>query len=123
MLDELPQYPFAVALAPNEQPVEALSPRCSQDPFGEGFRAGRPHGCPDHLGADRPDHLVECPRELGVPVTDEEVGRWALVLQGGGDVTRLLGDQGPDRVGRHTGQEHLPTLEVDEEQHIEPAAA
>jgi hypothetical protein len=61
------------------------------------------------------------PRELGVPVADQEVDRSALVLQGGGQVTRLLGDPGPDRVGRHAGQEHLPTLEVDEEQHIEPA--
>lgn len=38
MLDEVPQYPFQVALAPNEQPVEALGPRCSHEPFGEGVR-------------------------------------------------------------------------------------
>jgi hypothetical protein len=45
----------------------------------------------------------------------------ALVLKGNRQVTGLLGDPVPDRVGRHAGQEDLASLEVDEEQHIEPA--
>ena len=121
MLDELPQYTVEMALTADEQPVEALGPGCPHEPFGERVRPGRPYGREDDPGADRPHHLVEGPDELGVPVTDEEPDGPALVLQGDCQVPGLLGDPGPDRVGRHAGQEDLATLEVDEEQHIEPA--
>ena len=120
VLDELAEHAVEVALAPYEHPVQALGPGCAHKALGERVRAGRPHGCLDNPGVDRPHHLVEGPDELGVTVTDEEPDGSALVLQGDGQVTGLLGDPGPDRVGGHAGQEDLAPLEVDEEQHIEP---
>ena len=121
VLDELPEHPVEMALATDEQPVEALGPGCPDKPFGERVRPRRPDGREDDPSADRPHHLVEGTDELGVPVTDQEPDSSALVLEGGCQVPGLLGDPGPDRVGGHAGQEDLATLEVDEEQHIEPA--
>jgi hypothetical protein len=59
VLDELVQRHPEVLRAPDEQPVEALGPGCSHEPFGERVRAGRPHRCLDDPGADSPHHLVE----------------------------------------------------------------
>ena len=123
MLDELPQYTVEMSLAADEQPVQALGPGCPHEPLGERVRSGRPHGCEDDPGADRPHHLVEGTDELGVTVADQEPDGSALVLEGDYQVPGLLGDPGPDRVSRHAGQEHLPALEVDEEQHIDAGAA
>ena len=121
VIDELEEDPLEVAFAPDEHPVEALGPRSSYEPFGDRVRPWRPHGCFDNAGADRPHHLVEGPDELGVTVADQEPDGSALVLEGGRQVTGLLGDPGSDWVGRHASQEHLPALQVDEEQHIEPS--
>jgi len=121
MLDELLQRHLQVPLARNEHPVEALGPGCSNKPFGERVRPRRPHGCLDDPGGDRLHHFVEGTDELGVPVADQEPDGSALVLEGGRQVPGLLGDPTADRVGSHAGQEHLPALEVDEEQHVEPS--
>jgi hypothetical protein len=119
LLDEVPEHPVEVALAPNEKPVEALCPGGSHKAFGERVRAGKPDGREDDLGADRPHHLVEGTDELGVAVTDQEpngnAGKQCAQVAG------LLGGPLPHWVSGHAGQEHLPTVEVDEEQHIEPA--
>jgi hypothetical protein len=120
VLDELPQDPVEVALASDEHPVKALGPRCSDKAFGERVRPRRPYGCPDHPSADRPHHLVEGPDELRVTITNEETDSSALVLEGRCHVAGLLTDPGPDRMGRHPGQEDLPSIEVDKEQHVEP---
>ena len=120
MLDELSQYTIEMALAADQQPVEALSPGCPHEPFGKRVRPGRPHGCLDDPSAGRLHHLVEGPDELGVAVPDQEPDGSALVFDGGGQVPDLLSNPGPDRVGCDPSQEHLPTVEVDEEQHIEP---
>ncbi len=105
----------------NEHPVEALGPRRPDKAFGERVRSWRPHRRPDNPGTDRPHDLVERPDELGVTVADEEPDGSTLVLKGCGQVPGLLGDPGSDRVGRHAGQEDLPALEVNEEQHVDPA--
>ena len=59
------------------------------------------------------------PDELCISVTDKEADSPALVFQGGDEVTGLLGDPGPDRVGGHADQEDFATLEFDEEQDID----
>jgi hypothetical protein len=61
------------------------------------------------------------PKELSVPVPDEEPHRTALVSRCGRQATSLLGGPGSGRVSGHASQEDLAALEVDEEQHIEPA--
>jgi hypothetical protein len=92
---------------------------CEHEPFGERVRPGRSEGCLDDLGTDRSHHLVKGPNELAVTVTDKVAKIAALVFECGDKVAGLLGDPGPDRVGRHSGQEDHATLDVDEEQDIE----
>jgi hypothetical protein len=57
----------------DEDPVQALSPDHLDKPFGEGVGPR----CPDRSAQNpdilRSEHLVECPGELGVPVTSEEL--------------------------------------------------
>jgi hypothetical protein len=107
LLDEVPEHPVEVALAPNEKPVEALCPGGSHKAFGERVRAGRPDGREDDLGADRPHHLVEGTDELGVAVTDQEPDGPALVFEGGGQVTGLLSNPGP-RPGERSRRPRKP---------------
>ena len=120
VLDKLPEHPVEVAFSTDEHPVQALGSGCADKAFGESVRPGRPDGGLDDLGADRAHYLVEGPDELGVPVTNNDANGSPVVLQGGGQVTGLLGDPGPDGVGCHAGQENLRSLDLDEKQDITP---
>ena len=109
-----------MTLATNEQPVKALGPGGADEALGERVRARRSNGCADDARTERGHHLVERSDELGVTIPDEEPNDVVLVLERDGEVARHLGDPAPDRVRSHASQEHLATLEVDEEQHIAP---
>jgi hypothetical protein len=118
VLHELPQHAVQVALVPDQQPVQALSSCCEHKSLRETVRLGRSYGCLDNSSADRPEHFVKWADELSVAVTDQEPEGPALVLEGGYQVTGLLGDPWPDWVGRDTGQQDLAAVEVDEEQDV-----
>jgi hypothetical protein len=119
--DELPEHPVEMAFSADERPVQALGPRCADKAFGESVRPRRPDRGADDPGADRAHHLVKRPDELRIAVTDKEAEGSRLIFQGGGQVPGLWGNPGPDRVGRHAGQEDLTSLQVNEEQDVEPS--
>jgi hypothetical protein len=110
-----------VTLAADEQPVEALGPGGADEPLGKRVRARRSNRRADDARADRGHHVVEGSHELGVTIPDEEPNDVVLVLESCGEVACLLGDPAPGRMCSHAGEEHLASVEVDEEQHIEPA--
>jgi hypothetical protein len=117
---ELAQHPVEVALAANEQPVQAFGPGCPHEAFSERVRPRGPNGRFDK-GTGRAHNFVERPDELVITVADQEPDGPALVLEGRDQVPGLLGDPWPDRVARHAGQKDLASLEVDEKQHIDTA--
>jgi hypothetical protein len=83
-----------------------------------GIRSWRPHGRLQRLDADCGEDGVEAPRELGVPVTDEEPESPALVLEIGHQVARHLGDPGVDRVPRHSEEVDDARLDLNDEKDI-----
>ena len=111
---ELTENAVEVALAPDEQPVQALSSCCAHKSFRERVRLGGSNGCPDNSGACRTQYLVKGPNKLVVPVADQEPEGSPLVLESSCQVAGLLGDPGSDGVGRNAGQEHRAALHVDE---------
>jgi len=80
--------------------VKDLVPRGSHGALGEGIRLWRAHRRNDHLCAFGTDHLVEGARVLGVTVADHEAHGAILVLQLGGEVAGLLGDEAGVGVAR-----------------------
>jgi len=102
--DELSQDALGMALAPDEQPVQALRPGCEHEPLGESVRPGGTKWRPDNSRSYRSHHLVEGPDEFAVPATDKEAERSSPVLQNGNKVPRRLGDNpGAGRVSRYPG--------------------
>lgn len=85
-----------VTSSEDEDVVQALASNGSDPSLRDGVGLGRANGCLHHGEAFSPEDLVEGPRELGIPISNEE----ALVLETFGDrkVPSLLGD--PGRVGR-----------------------
>jgi hypothetical protein len=110
--DELPERPLKMALAADEQPVEARVPRCADKALGEHVRPGSPYRRPDDTSADGPFHVVERANQVGVTVTNEGTDSSALVFEGSREVPGLLSDPARCRVGRQAGQVDLPPLEV-----------
>ena len=119
MLDELGENALQLTLVSDEQPVEAFTTRGANEPLGERVGTRRSRRCLDDARANRSHHFIEGPNELGISVSDQEPDGAALVLDGHGEVARLLGDPAADRMLGNTGQEDLAAFEVDEKQHVE----
>jgi len=68
---ELSQHSVEMALAADQQPVQALGPCRADKSFREGVCSWRSDGRADDPGADRAHDLVKWPDELGVPVADQ----------------------------------------------------
>jgi hypothetical protein len=68
----LDQHRPQVPLPENQHPVGALGTRCAYPPLRERVRARRPGRDFDHACAVAGHDVIEGPRELGVPVADQE---------------------------------------------------
>jgi hypothetical protein len=112
---------FEMAASENEHPVEALSAHGTHEPFGERIRSRGPHRCLDDADALGAEHLVEAVGELRVSVPDEKPGCSAAFGQDERQVASLLGDPLPHRVGSDAREVDPPSVDLDEEQHVETA--
>jgi hypothetical protein len=92
----------------------------SDEALGEGIGSGRPDWGADDPDILRPEDLVEARRELGVPVTDQELDGTDSILQSHGQVSRLLDDPSPGRMCGDSRDEDPAGVELNEEQHVEP---
>src|ERR1035441_5656683 len=59
VLHELPQHAVQVALAADQQPIEALSACCEHKPFRERVRVGSSNGGLDNSSACRAEYFVK----------------------------------------------------------------
>ena len=66
------------------------------------------------------EDLVELTRELGVAITDQEARPYRFVVELHHQVACLLAHPAAVRVGRDPSQVHAATLQLDEEQNVEP---
>ena len=109
-----------VAASDDQQPVQTLGPDRPHPALGVRVRPGRPQRRAEHLATVRAENLVETAAELGVPVVDKEAHLPAPLAQHQQEVAGLLGDPPAVRVSRNPGQVHSPTVQFDEEQHVQP---
>ena len=84
---------FGVAVADDQEPVEAFGSDGSDEPLGVGVRLRRLHRRVDDPGSFAAEHLVEGSGELAVAIVDQETR--PLEKVGEAEVARLLDDPGP----------------------------
>ncbi|MGO8870298.1 MAG: hypothetical protein ACLQPH_02655 [Acidimicrobiales bacterium] len=105
--------------ADDQHPIEAFAPDSADEALGEGVGTRSTDGYaddPDALGAE---DLIEGSRELGIPVTDQELDRSSTFCEFVGQVPGLLNDPGSGRVFRDARDVNLQGVELDEEQDVE----
>src|SRR5512132_2338471 len=104
-----PQDLLKMTAADDQQPVKALGTDGSHPPLHICVGVGRLHGCHQHVGALRAEHIVEPTAELRVTIADEEArAASCLVLQAPQEVASLLGDRGWRGVGGDIAGEQPP---------------
>src|SRR5919106_5190427 len=109
-----------MAAGDDEQPVETLSPNGPDPPFRDGVRLGRSVGRADYLDTLRRKDVVECGRELAVPVVYEKAHLCQTVVGVNAEVTCLLDHPLTVGVGAAPGDGHALGGELDEKQHVDP---
>jgi hypothetical protein len=97
-----------------------LGPHRPDPALGEGVGVGRLHRREHHLGALRPEHVVEPAAELRVTIANNKAHAASSFLLDEQQVAGLLGDPGGVGVGSHASQVHPPGVQLDEEQHVQP---
>jgi hypothetical protein len=112
--------PAPGVLAGDQQPVQALGPHRTDPALGVGVGVWRLYRRNQHLGAVRTEDVVEGTGELRIPITNKEAHSSAPLAQHEAQVAGLLGDPSPIRVGGHPGEVDSPSVQLDEEQHIQP---
>src|SRR5919198_6483000 len=85
------------------------------------FARGAANRRTDNLDPFRAEDLVEAGSELAVAVADQEARLLLLIGDRHDQVARLLRDPGAVRISGHAGQMHATTLELDEEEHVQPS--
>jgi hypothetical protein len=115
--DILPQHLLQMAPPKDEDPIETLAAHTCHPALGDRVRAQRLGRCPHCAHVLHPKHRVEGCRELGISVVDQGGEAPAFVLKLPAQVAGLLGDSGGGGVLRAAGHRHVPSLELDEEQH------
>src|SRR5665811_647650 len=98
--------------------IETLLADGADESFGVRVRTRRAHRRADALDTDRGEHLVEAPRELGVPVADEEPESTTGILQVRGEIAGHLCGPWAVRVGGGSEDVHDAALYFDDEQHV-----
>jgi hypothetical protein len=104
----------------DQDAIEALAPDAADPALRVRLRAGRRDRRADHPDPLRPEDLVEGSRELAVAVADQEPRPLLLFGPLHHQVARLLRDPSTVRVGGHTSEMDAPTLELNEEEHMQP---
>ena len=77
----LTEHGARVFLVVDQNPVGALGPDAPDEAFRKRVRPRRPRWNLDHVDALGCEHRVEGPRELGVPVADQEPERRGSLAQ------------------------------------------
>jgi hypothetical protein len=93
VLDEYSERPLEVPLANDQEPVETLGARGSDEALGNRVRLRRAHRCADDLDPFASEDGVEVTRELAVAIPDEEAQRRRSLRQFPGELASLLGNQ------------------------------
>jgi hypothetical protein len=117
LAEDQPQVPFAG----DQHPVQALAAGAAHPAFRDRVRTRRPDRASDDPHADRGEHRVERPGELGVPVPDQELETVSVILEAHQQVTGLLRHPRARGMGGDPGQVHAAGGVLDEEQHIKAA--
>src|SRR6266545_2451054 len=105
--------------AAHQRPIEAFVPHGPDPAFGERVRPGSSDRRSDHLNAFGTEHLIERARVLCVAIAEEEADPCRPVLEGEGEVARLLADPGGVRIGRDARHMDTPGVKLDEEEDVE----
>ena len=121
VVDELRQHALQVPPAEDQEVIQALAPRCADKSLSDRVRPRRSIGQAHNVHAFRAEDLVECGRELGVPVSEQELlGSQLAVLQLPGQVARLLEHPGLVGAVGAAGQVNATAADLDEEEHVDP---
>ena len=110
-----------VSAAADQDPVEALASDGPDAALGVGVGPRRPDGRADDPDSFAVEDLVEGARELAVAVTDQVADGCGSFAQCPGEVARLLGYPRAVWVGGAAGEVQAAAVELDEEEHVEPA--
>jgi len=102
----------------DQEVVEALRPDSSHEPLGVSVGVRCPKRRAQHLSTVAGKDGVEARDVFGVPVAEKELHLDALIVDVPRDVSRLLGDPGPIRVGCDPGDPDSSATEFDEEEHV-----
>jgi hypothetical protein len=117
---ELGEDLFQVTPTEDQQVVEQLAARGANPALGERVRTRRPVGQADDLDALAAEDFIEGSGELGVPVTEQELGGKVAILQLPGQVPSLLDDPFAGWVVGAAGEVKSATADLDDEEDVEP---
>jgi hypothetical protein len=109
---ELLDHPFQVAGAEDQQVVEQLSASGKDEPLRDRVRPRRPVGQPQDFHALGAEDLIESGGELGIAVTEQELGLHGAVLHLPGQVPGLLGHPLASRTGADAAEVDLAAGEL-----------
>src|ERR1019366_7249718 len=98
--------------------VEAVITDGAHEGLGERIGTRRTNGGPDRLYADRREHLIEAPCEVGITVAQKEAKASVRVFDVGGEVTRHLGLPWTVRVPGDAEDVHDTTVDLDDEEYV-----
>jgi hypothetical protein len=118
VLDVRAQDPFQVALAEDEQPVQAFAPNRPDPALGMGPGAGCLERRADDTHALGAEHLVEGSRELGVAVPDQQRRACVRVVGSPAELAGLLGHPRGARMRGAAGDEDTARVDLEDEQHV-----
>jgi hypothetical protein len=119
MVDVLRKDPFEMAMAQNEQPIEAFGANRPYPAFRESVGPRRSDWRLDHSDAFGTEHLVKSGGELGVPVSDEELEGATSVRQITDQIASNLSDERAGRMISNTENMYFSRRQLDDEEYIE----
>jgi hypothetical protein len=108
VLDVDPQHLLEVATTHDEQPVQALGADGTNSPLRVGVGVRGLHRRDQHLGALRPEHVVEAAGERRVAVAQHKAQPSFSFAEHQQQVAGLLGDPAAVGVGGHPGEVDSP---------------
>jgi hypothetical protein len=110
-----------VAFGADEDPVGALGPDATDEPFNVAVGSWRPRWNLDRLDTLGGEHGIECRAVLGVPVADEEPERRDPVVEVGHEVAGGLRSPPHGRVLGDAKDVDPATRDFHDEQYVESA--
>ena len=120
VLGVLGQHGCGVPLSEDQGAVEEFAADAADEAFGDRVGPRRPHRCLDDADVDGGEDRVECRRELGVAVTDEEPKPAAGVVEVHEQVAGLLGEPGAGGMRGDAEDVHAAGGVLDDEERVQP---